>query len=105
MFANTPKGAQGNAVLFSLIETAKENGLDPYRFLSNVFDAVPNMNLGDPKQLEQLLPWNALEMCKVLPGLNEDGVYKGELLSDEAFLELIRKQFLDVVDISDERFL
>ena len=37
--------------------------------------------------------------------LVEDGVYKGERLSDEAFRELIRKQFLDVVDISDEGFL
>lgn len=37
--------------------------------------------------------------------LVEDGVYKGERLSDEAFWELIRKQFQDVVDISDEGFL
>jgi hypothetical protein len=37
--------------------------------------------------------------------LVEDGVYKGECLNDEAFRELIRKQFLDVVDISDEGFI
>ncbi|KAF1086314.1 hypothetical protein SPSYN_00031 [Sporotomaculum syntrophicum] len=37
--------------------------------------------------------------------LVEDGVYKGERLSDEAFRELIQKQFLDVVDISDEGYL
>lgn len=37
--------------------------------------------------------------------LVEDGVYKGERLSDEAFRNHIRKQFLDVVDISDEGFL
>lgn len=71
LFANTPKGAQGSAVMFSLIETAKENGLDPHRFLSYVFDAAPNTDLGDPKQLELLLPWNAPETCKVPPGLNE----------------------------------
>ena len=34
LFANTPGGAQSSAVIFSLIETAKENGLDPYRYLS-----------------------------------------------------------------------
>ena len=34
LFANTPGGAQTSAVLFSLIETAKENGLDPYRYLT-----------------------------------------------------------------------
>lgn len=71
LFANTPKGAKSSAVMFSLIETAKENGLDPYRFLSYVFDAAPNMYLGDPKQLERLLPWNAPETCKVPPDLGE----------------------------------
>lgn len=33
LFANTPKGASGSAVMFSLIQTAIENGLDPYRYL------------------------------------------------------------------------
>lgn len=37
--------------------------------------------------------------------LVENGVYKGEHLSDEAFRELIRKQYLDVVEISDNGFL
>ncbi|WP_279279234.1 IS66 family transposase [Sporotomaculum syntrophicum] len=71
LFANTPKGTQGSAVMFSLIETAKENHLDPYRFLCYVFEAAPNMDLGDPKQLEQLLPWNAPETCKIPPDLGE----------------------------------
>ena len=31
LFANTPKGAAGSAVMFSLIQTAMENGLDPYK--------------------------------------------------------------------------
>lgn len=65
LFANTPKGAQGSAVMFSMVETAKENGLDPYRFLSYIFDAAPNMDLTDPKQLEQLLPWNAPQSCRI----------------------------------------
>ena len=34
LFANTPSGATSSAVIFSLIETAKENRLDPYRYLS-----------------------------------------------------------------------
>ena len=33
LFANTPGGAQTSSVIYSLIETAKENGLDPYRYL------------------------------------------------------------------------
>lgn len=37
--------------------------------------------------------------------LVEKGVYEGDHLGDEAFKNLIKKQFLDVVDISDEGFL
>lgn len=33
LFCNTPDGAQSSAVLYNLIETAKETGLDPYRYL------------------------------------------------------------------------
>ena len=34
LFANTPKNAAGGAVMFSLIQTAIENGLDPYGYLT-----------------------------------------------------------------------
>mgnify|MGYP003789162479 CR=1 FL=1 len=32
LFANTPKGAKDSAVLYSLVETAKETGVDPYQY-------------------------------------------------------------------------
>jgi hypothetical protein len=31
LFANTPRGAKASAIMFSIIETAKENGLNPYK--------------------------------------------------------------------------
>lgn len=43
LFANTPAGAQSSAVIYSLIETAKENGLDPYRYLLWVLENAPRM--------------------------------------------------------------
>lgn len=42
--------------MLSLIETAKENGLDPYAYLLHILQAVPKMNLEQDTQL--LLPWN-----------------------------------------------
>ena len=36
MFANTPSGARASAVLYSLVETAKENGLDPAAWLAHL---------------------------------------------------------------------
>ena len=44
LFANTPGGAQSSAVIFSLIETAKENGLDPYRYLLYVLKTAPTLD-------------------------------------------------------------
>lgn len=37
LFANTPKGAAASAVIYSIMETAKENGLNPYAYLTYIF--------------------------------------------------------------------
>lgn len=48
LFANTPGGAAGSAVMFSLIMTALENKLDPWRYLTWLmknYDAVKDVGL------------------------------------------------------------
>ncbi|WP_138157806.1 transposase domain-containing protein [Ruminococcus bovis] len=37
LFANTESGATGSAVMYSIIETAKENNLNPFRYLTYIF--------------------------------------------------------------------
>lgn len=64
LFANTPSGAKGSSTMFSLIETARENGFDPYRYLTWVFQTAPNLESEDPDTVQILLPWNAPESCK-----------------------------------------
>jgi len=64
LFANTPTGAQSSAVIFSLIETAKENGLDPYRYLTWVLQMAPKLDRSRDEWAEALLPWNAPESCR-----------------------------------------
>lgn len=64
LFANTPKGARCSAVLFSLIETAKENGLDPYRYLSWVLNEAPRRAERDPGWASSLIPKAAPPQCK-----------------------------------------
>ena len=63
LFANTPGGAQASAVIYSLIETAKENGLDPYRYLLWVLRNAPQLSETDEAWAEKLLPANAPEEC------------------------------------------
>ena len=65
LFANTPGGAQSSSVIYSLIETAKENGLDPYRYLLWVLRNAPALSQTNEAWAEQLLPANAPQECKI----------------------------------------
>lgn len=56
LFANTSRGAKDSAVIYSLIETDKENGLKPYDDLTHSFRAAPHLDLHDTEQLDTLLP-------------------------------------------------
>jgi hypothetical protein len=64
MFSNTPKGAKASAILYSIIETAKENDLDPYRYLTHIFTVAPNCDMNNPEAVEALLPMNAPADCQ-----------------------------------------
>ena len=62
MFANTPVGAKASAIIYSIVETAKENGLDPLKYLTLLFEKLPqlclsNGNLRDKDSVQVLLPW------------------------------------------------
>lgn len=64
LFANTPRGARASAITFSIIETAKECGLDPYRYLTYIFKNAPNWNIrNDIDRLGYLLPGFLPDSC------------------------------------------
>lgn len=54
LFSNTENGATASAVLYSLIETAKANGLIPFDYLKLLFETLPGYS-GD---IADLMPWN-----------------------------------------------
>lgn len=60
LFANSQKGAHASANLYSLIETAKANHLNPHQYLLRVFTDLPNAQTLE--DIEALLPW-----CVTLP--------------------------------------
>jgi transposase len=41
LFSNTPRGAESSAVLYSLIGSAKANGIEPYKYLRFIFEKIP----------------------------------------------------------------
>jgi transposase len=58
LFANTPRGARASAIIYSIVETAKANGLNPYYYLRYLFEQLPNMDMTDENALDKLLPWS-----------------------------------------------
>jgi len=56
LFNKSPEGADSSCGMFTLIETAKQNGLVPFKYLMALFEKAPLVST--PKDWEKLLPWN-----------------------------------------------
>ena len=66
LFANTPRGAKASAIIYSMVETAKENGLNPYAYLTYILKNAPNWDIrNDVEGLKKLLPSFVPDYCKV----------------------------------------
>ena len=59
LFSASQKGAKSSANLYSIIETAKANGLEPYAYLKLLFTQLPSAETLE--DIAALLPWNC---CK-----------------------------------------
>ncbi len=59
MFSGSPNGAKSSCGFFSLVETAKQNNVDPYKYLALLFDKAPLSK--SKSDWEKLLPWNVKE--------------------------------------------
>lgn len=67
LFANVPRGATSSAIAYSIVETAKENGLSTFDYLTYLLEQLPNIDQTDPAALDALLPWSPTlpESCKL----------------------------------------
>lgn len=69
LFSDTPKGAEASADIYSIVETAKSNGLDVFKYFELLLTVLPSMGfLTNPDILEELLPWNdkVQKICRIL---------------------------------------
>ncbi|HSH47423.1 MAG TPA: IS66 family transposase [Halomonas sp.] len=64
LFAGSPKGADASAMLYTLVETAKANGLDPHTYLTHIFEHLPRATT--PDAVRSLLP-QQLTMADITP--------------------------------------
>ena len=56
LFSDTPAGANASAIIYSLVETSKANGVEPYTWLRHVLEHLPAAQTAD--EMDKLLPWN-----------------------------------------------
>ena len=57
LFSDSAKGADASAYAYSVIQTAKANGVNPYHYLCFLFSKAPSDLMTD-EELEKLAPWN-----------------------------------------------
>lgn len=58
MFSKTVKGAHSSAVIYSIIETAKANGLAPEKYLLYLFEMIADKEVMDKEMLKKCMPWS-----------------------------------------------
>ena len=63
LFANTPLGTRSSALIYSLIEIAKETALDPFRYLTWLLKNAPELNCNVDGWAQPLLPAYAPADC------------------------------------------
>ena len=66
LFSDTQDGAKASMVIYSLIETAKANNIDPEKYLEYLLESRPSADMSD-EELEQLAPWSEAtrEACAI----------------------------------------
>lgn len=57
LFCDTPNGAQASAIVYTMVEMAKANGVNVYHYLTYLLEKLPNDSMSD-EELDQLAPWN-----------------------------------------------
>ena len=58
LFSGSPKGAASSAAVYSIVETAKANGLNPHKYLQKLLEELPRMKEPTETDLALIMPWN-----------------------------------------------
>lgn len=84
LFADTVPGAKASATLYSIVESAKFNDLDIFKYLEYILRELPNINMEDENELEKYLPWS-----NELPA---------EIISIDDEIKKVNKDIVDLIE-------
>ena len=70
LFSNTPSGANASSIMYSIVETAKENGLHPFHYIKYLLESLPGIATGN---IDEYLPWsdNLPDCCRTPLAITE----------------------------------
>ena len=59
LFSDTPNGAYASSLVYSMVETAKANGLNPEAYLNHILTMLPERFMKNPDvAIDDLMPWD-----------------------------------------------
>ena len=70
LFCDTPNGAQASAIVYTMVEMAKANGVNVYHYLTYLLEKLPDDRMSDD-DLELLAPWNETVKAEIERRANE----------------------------------
>ena len=70
LFCDTPNGAQASAIVYTMAEMAKANGVNVYHYLTYLLEKLPDDRMSDD-ELELLAPWNETVKAEIKRRANE----------------------------------
>ena len=74
LFSDTPRGAEASAGMYSIVVTAKANGLNPRKYVQWLLEEMPNAeDPGDPAYLDSLMPWSKSVLAEIRAARMADG--------------------------------
>lgn len=71
LYCDTVKGAESSAIVYSLVETAKASGIDPYDYLFYTLSVLPYFGKSPAHEKpETLMPWHPEVLNRYGPAAN-----------------------------------
>ena len=87
LFSDTPKGAHASAAIYSIVTTAKMNGLNPRLYLEWLLETMPNTSgLEREDVIDRFLPWadDVPDSCRLSPEAAE----KAAEMTDDPIIDI-----------------
>ena len=87
LFADSVEGAKASGVMYSIVESAKANKLNIYKYINYLLEEIPQLdNPNDENIIKKYLPWSK-ELPKEIRNYNEE--YEDLKVEDERPSRLI----------------